>query len=194
VAPLSNRIASLLSYHCPSLRSPRSAQTLWIPIASVARLEIAGGSRHAFELQVELHADEPAANPFAAAAAAGGKAKVSKPKLHEFMIGREVEPKVLQFISEVHNKAKKEQPEATAAVATAVDPGEGSEDDASDASDDDSDEEMAAEGEYDSEADGDFEAKDDTDSCDEEYDSNADSSDEAGDDGAVNSQSAGASA
>ena len=189
---------SLLSYPCPSVRSPRSAQTLWVPIASVARLEIAGGSRHAFELQVELHADEPAANPFAAAAAAaaaaaGGKAKVSKPKLHEFMIGREVEPKVLEFISEVHNKAKKEQPEATAAVAAAVDPGEGSEDDASDDSDDDSDEEMAAEGEYDSEADGDFEANDDTDSCDEEYDSNAGSSDEAGDGGAANSQAAGAS-
>ncbi len=61
-------------------------------MSDIARLEIGGGSRHAFELQVELHTDDTNI----LGTASKGNAKRSKSSLHEFSISREFESKVLQ--------------------------------------------------------------------------------------------------
>eukprot|EP00041_Stephanoeca_diplocostata_P019905 m.433611 g.433611 ORF g.433611 m.433611 type:complete len:525 (-) comp21418_c0_seq2:146-1720(-) len=65
-------------------------RALWLPIDEIARIEIAGGARASFDLEVEMHAE--------AVDKKGRRKKV----VHQFMLFRELEPQVLAFIAQVH--------------------------------------------------------------------------------------------
>jgi hypothetical protein len=155
-------------------------KTTFIPRSDLARIEVAGGARVTFDLEVELHTETK------------DKKGVARPVLMQFMIGREHEDTVMKYIATIHASLAKDvdadadadtNPEegAAAGAAAATDhdskESQGSEDES------EGDEESAAQaliGDLSSDEDEDeFDPEAETsESCAEEFDENHQSEDE----------------